>query len=155
MRPHGVLSTLLVAILFLAIVPQAHADEATVDAQVTANPLAVSLYVAPRTVRAGHLALATGIVRNLGDEKLTGLQISLRFEPLSLSARSLLPGRTTTLAAGGEAGQLWTICGAKPGLYMVMVSAVAVNAAGEEIRAESEARVLTITGKRDRCDVER
>ncbi len=146
-----VAAALLLAFVLLPVGRDVRADQGTVEGRVTVNALEVTLSLAPPHAKAGQVALAAAQVRNNGAGTLSGLTVSLRLAPVARPPELVGRPAESILTGGEGTSQTWRVCVDAPGQYMVMVTATALDAEGREMRAESEARLLTIQPGKGRC----
>jgi hypothetical protein len=125
------------------------ASEGPLDGRVLMSPLAISLEIAPSTVRPGELAGGRVTVTNLGPIALSRISIRLRF-PSELLLRGRQPLSVRRLASGASASVTWLLCGRTPGSYLVFAEATFGSTFGSLV-VDSPARLLAVRPGTGRC----
>lgn len=123
-------------LLALGLATGAHAaGSGTIKAAVRANPLSVSLSIAPGQVAAGAPATATATVRNLGTAALSTVAVTLRADPTLTVANATKS--IASLAGLGSAQLTWPVCSGGAGSFLLVAAATA-----GAFTAESTAQLL-------------
>jgi uncharacterized protein (DUF58 family) len=142
----SIVSVVAVALLATFSPALLHADdEASVTGHVDVSPLVVSLSVSPTTSPVGKPVRADVRVTNIGAVRVSNVLVEVRAATDGLRIKSGTP-QTLSKLKPGETGSIgYTVCGQKPGNYIVLARA---TLAGKSV--ESAARLLTITPGKER-----
>lgn len=118
----------------------------TVPATVRVSPFHVTLSLTQTRIGPGQATHAIATVTNVGPERVRDVMLELRSDPSGVTVTGRNPRRVGNLATGTSAGAEWTICGRGPAGYLLVAQARGNLPSGEAVTAESEARLLTMTG---------
>lgn len=121
------------------------ATEGTVTGQVLISPIAIGLAIHPSTVPAGTWASAHVSVTNQGKTALVKVAIRLRV-PDGVAIKPAPSSLIRQLGASASVGLDWSLCGRRPGAYLVFAEAT-VNG----IAIDSPVRLLTVTSGTGSC----
>jgi len=141
-------SALLALLLLLAsgMTDAQGADSDSVAARVLPSPLRVTLTLSPTQIRPGETARAIARVTNVGPERVTTVLLELRGDPAGLRVTGRNPRHFSNLTPDASADAQWLACGRGPATYVLVAQARANLPSGTVIAAESDARLLAITG---------
>jgi hypothetical protein len=113
---------------------------------VRASPLVISMRVQATEVRAGKLFAAAALATNIATTPLAEVALTLRADA-SIRIVRATPTALGTLNGHSSRGAAWALCATSPGNYVIFSR---VTAAPDWV-AESEARLVTVSGSRRNC----
>ncbi len=119
--------------------------DGSVHGGVDVSPLLVSLSLSTTTSVVGKPLRADVRVTNVGAARITNIVVEVRAATTGLRIKSITPQTISKLRPGEVGIVSSTICGQKPGNYIVLARA---TLAGNSV--DSPARLLTITAGKER-----
>jgi uncharacterized membrane protein len=119
--------------------------QGSIRGQVSISPLLVSLTLSTTTAVVGKALRADVRVTNVGPERVSNVIVEVRAATDGLRIRKDTPQTIAKLKPGESGLVTYTICGQKPGSYVVLARA---TLAGTSV--DSPARLLTITAGKER-----
>ena len=125
--------------------PARAADVGTVTGRILISPVAISLVIQPPTAKAGTWIGAHVTVSNLGQTPLGKVAVRLRV-PDAIALRPATARRVPQLQPGASTALDWSICGRRPGAYLVFAEAI-VNG----VAIDSPVRLVTVTSGTGSC----
>ena len=140
----------LIALVALALLVPATevlaAAGGPITGHVRVSPLVVRLDLSATTAPVGQAVGARATVTNVGSSLVRDIQVELRADPVGLRVTKPIV-KIAQLKAGKSTVVSWSICGAVPGSYVVLVRTTESGAS-----IDSAGRVLTITpGAKKAC----
>ena len=119
--------------------PALAASNGAVRGQITISPITLDLTMQPATARIGTWVMAHATVRNLGPASIAKVSVRLR-APAGVVMRRTTAKLVRGLGPGATAVVGWSLCGWRPGAYLVFAEATF----GHDV-IDSPARLLTVT----------
>lgn len=138
---------LALASLAVGVVPGASGGGGeAVLATVSASPLCVALSLSDERLGPGETARAAASLYNLGTVPVRRVTIALRGDPGGFRVTGSNPDGVAALDGASSVSRGWTICGRGPATYVLVARAGGELPSGAVANAESDARVVRVTG---------
>lgn len=141
----GLAPAVLALVLAVATAGSTNAESASIEATVRVMPLAISLDLSTSQARVGDSVRARAIVTNLGSARVSNVVVELRVDASAVSVRGGLASTVPRIQAGHAASISWNLCAIRTGNVLILARATL-----DGVSIESPARLLTISGQRNR-----